>query len=99
MGIYCVKRVLLAELPKLARATTPKERTDGWTQRHDRHNAMTVARLWPVKLKMIIYVFDRLENIVEKGEIACTSNFSFSCNVFKMLLPRPVKWCHCVGMG
>ena len=26
MGIYCVERVLLAELPKLARATTPKER-------------------------------------------------------------------------
>ena len=26
MGIYCVERVLLAELPELARATTPKER-------------------------------------------------------------------------
>ena len=25
MGIYCVERVLLAELPELARATTPKE--------------------------------------------------------------------------
>ena len=27
--------------------------------------------------KMIIFVFDRVENIVGKGEIACTSNFSF----------------------
>ena len=32
--------------------------------------------------KMIISVFDNVENIVEKGEIACTSNFSFSHNVF-----------------
>ena len=36
--------------------------------------------------KMIISVFDRVENIVEKGEIACSSNFSFSHNVFKRLL-------------
>ena len=28
--------------------------------------------------KMIISVFDRVENIVGKGEIACTSDFSFS---------------------
>ena len=27
--------------------------------------------------KTIISVFDRVENIVGKGEIACTSNFSF----------------------
>ena len=33
--------------------------------------------------KMIISVFDRVENIVGKGEIACSSNFSFSYNVFK----------------
>ena len=26
MGIYCVEQVLLADLPELARATTPKER-------------------------------------------------------------------------
>ena len=32
---------------------------------------------------MIISVFDRVENIVRKGEIACTSNFSFSNNVFQ----------------
>ena len=38
--------------------------------------------------KMIISVFDRVENIVEKGEIVCTSNFSFSHNVFKRLLPQ-----------
>ena len=37
--------------------------------------------------KMIISVFDRVENIVGKGEIACTSYFSFSHNVFK----RPVS--------
>ena len=36
--------------------------------------------------KIIISVFDRVENIVGKGEIACTSNFSFSHNVFKRLL-------------
>ena len=37
---------------------------------------------------MIISVFDRVQNIVGKGEIACTSNFSFSHNVFKMLLSQ-----------
>ena len=36
--------------------------------------------------KMMISVFDREENIVGKGEIACTSHFSFSHNVFKRLL-------------
>ena len=38
--------------------------------------------------KMIISLFDRVENIIGKGEIACTSNFSFSHNVFKSLLSR-----------
>ena len=38
--------------------------------------------------KMIISVFDRVENIVGKGEIACTSNFSVSHNVFKRLLSQ-----------
>ena len=28
--------------------------------------------------KIIISFFDRVENIVGKGEIACTNNFSFS---------------------
>ena len=37
---------------------------------------------------MIISVFDSVENIVGKGEIACTSNFSFSDNVFKRLLSQ-----------
>ena len=38
--------------------------------------------------KMKIPVFDRVENIVGKGEIACTSNFSFSYNVFKRPLSQ-----------
>ena len=41
--------------------------------------------------KMIISVFDREENYVEKREIACISNFSFSHNVSKGFLPRPSK--------
>ena len=37
-------------------------------------------------------VFDRVENIVGKGEIAGTSNFSFSHNVFKKAsFPDPSK--------
>ena len=39
---------------------------------------------------MIISVFDRVENIVGKGEIAYTSNFSISNNVFKTLLSKGV---------
>ena len=38
--------------------------------------------------KLIISVFDRVENIVGKGEITCTCNFSFSENVFKQLLSQ-----------
>ena len=38
--------------------------------------------------KMIISVFDRVENIVGKGEIACTSNVSFSHIVFERLLSQ-----------
>ena len=38
--------------------------------------------------KMIISVFHRVENIVGKEEIACTSNFSFSHNVFKRILSQ-----------
>ena len=37
---------------------------------------------------MIISLFDRVENFEGKGEIACTSNFSFSQNVFKKLLSK-----------
>ena len=40
--------------------------------------------------KMIISVFDIVENIVGKGEIACTSNFSFSHNVFNVF-PEALK--------
>ena len=36
--------------------------------------------------KIIISVFDRVENYVRKVEIACTNNFYFSHNVFKRLL-------------
>ena len=39
-------------------------------------------------IKMTIFVFDTVENIVGKGEIACTSNFFFSRNVFKRLLSQ-----------
>ena len=35
--------------------------------------------------KMTISVYDRVEKHAGKGEIACTSNFSFSQNVFKRL--------------
>ena len=38
--------------------------------------------------KMIISVYDKVENSVGKGEIACTSNFSFSNNVFKKILSQ-----------
>ena len=44
--------------------------------------------------KMIISVFDRVENIVGKGEIA-----PFPSKFSKGFFPRPVKRCHCVGMG
>ena len=40
---------------------------------------------------LTISVFDRVENIVGKGEIARVSNFSFSHNVFKRLLFQPRK--------
>ena len=49
--------------------------------------------------KMIISAFYRVENIVGKEEIACTSNFSFPHNVFKSFLSRPFKRCRCVRMG
>ena len=50
--------------------------------------------------KIIISVFDRVENIVGKGEIACTSYFSFFPQCFsKGFFPRRVERCHCVEMG
>ena len=44
--------------------------------------------------KMLIFVFDKVENIVGKGEIVCTSNFSFPT-----MFSKGVIRCHCVGMG
>ena len=35
--------------------------------------------------KIVISVFDRVKNMVGKGEIACSSNCSFSYNSFKRL--------------
>ena len=49
--------------------------------------------------KMIISVFDRVENIVGKGEIACTSNFFFSHNVFKRLLSQICQKLSLCGNG
>ena len=49
--------------------------------------------------KMIISVFDRIENIVGKGEIVCTSNFSFSYNVFKRLLSKTRQKVSLCGNG
>ena len=49
--------------------------------------------------KMIISVFDRVENIVGKGEIACTSNFSFSHSVFKRLLTQTRQKVSLCGNG
>ena len=37
---------------------------------------------------MIISAFDRVENTVGKGEIACTGNISFSHNVLKGFLSQ-----------
>ena len=45
--------------------------------------------------KMLISVFDRVENIVGKGEIACTNNFSISNNVSKKLLSQTRQKGHC----
>ena len=49
--------------------------------------------------KMIISVFDRVENIVRKGEIACRSSFSFSHNVFKRLLFQTCQKVSMCGNG
>ena len=48
---------------------------------------------------MIISVFDRAENIVGKGEIACASNFSFSHNVFQKLLSQTRQKVSLCGKG
>ena len=48
---------------------------------------------------MIISVFDKVENIVGKGEIACTSSFSFSHNDFKRLLSQRCQKVSLCGNG
>ena len=48
---------------------------------------------------MIISVFDRVENIVGKGEIACTSNFSFYHDVFERLLSQTRQKVSLCGTG
>ena len=49
--------------------------------------------------KMIISIFDREENIAGKEEIACASDFSFSCNVFKRLLSQTRQKVSLCGKG
>ena len=49
--------------------------------------------------KIIVSLFDRVENIVGKGEIACTSNFSFSHNVFKRRLSQTRQKVSLCGNG
>ena len=48
---------------------------------------------------MIISVFDRVENIMEKGKIACSSYFSISHNVFKRLLSQTRQKVSLCGKG
>ena len=49
--------------------------------------------------QMIITVFDRVENIVGKGEVVCTSKFSFSNYVFKRLLSQTRQKVSLCGNG
>ena len=67
--------------------------TKFWTRPNWKHLQMTNV------IKMIVSVFDRVENIVGKGEIACTSNFSFSYNVFKRLLTQTRQMLTLCGNG
>ena len=48
---------------------------------------------------MIISVYNRVESIVGKGEITCTSNFSFSHNVFTRLLSQTRQKVSLCGNG
>ena len=50
MGIYCVERLLLAELSELARATTPKERV----QHNNSHTSAITFLLYTLILFYII---------------------------------------------
>ena len=48
---------------------------------------------------MVISVFDRVENIVGKGKFLVQAISPFPTMFSKGFLSRPVKKCHCVGMG
>ena len=48
---------------------------------------------------MIISVFDREENIVEKEKLLIRAISPFFTMFSKGSFPRPVKRCHCVVMG
>ena len=49
--------------------------------------------------KMVISVFDRVETLWEKEKLLVQAISSFPTMFSKGLFPRPVKKCHCVGMG
>ena len=61
--------------------------------------AFAYEKLNVTKMIVSAFDFDRVENIVGKGEIACTSNFCFFHMFSKGFFLRRVKRCHCVGMG
>ena len=49
---------------------------------------------------MVIFVFDRIENTVGKGENAGHQHFLIFPQCFeKDIFPIHVKKCHCVGIG
>ena len=49
--------------------------------------------------KMIISVLDKVENIGAKEKLLVQAISSFPTMFSKGFFPRPVKRCHCVGMG
>ena len=73
---------------------TPQSHTPKWFNPFPHNKILDLTKLKAFaddKLnvtKMVISVFDRVENMVGRGEIACTRNFSFSHNVFKRLLSQ-----------
>ena len=57
------------------------------------HSDSSHYSCFPVKVMyhMVIYVWERVENFVRKGENAGTSIFSFSHSVFKTLVTRDIS--------
>ena len=49
--------------------------------------------------EMAISVFDTVENIVGKEKLLVQAISPFPTVFSKGFFPRPVKRCHCVGMG